>query len=704
MTVLGLFHMQLQPDPARSSCTGESVRQSPSNLGLFVVMWNYLGWDGLSTDRRRDEGPPAGLPDLHARRRGSPGGARPLLADDDRAAARLGRHRRPRHAAEAPRDARLPRRVDPRRRGRAPGARARRLPDRQHQGGPGRRLRRPRSRCTTSAAPARSRSGAAACSSRGSAASRTCTCRRCPGSRCRATPPRASATSRRTSSTRPSSSRRRARSRCRRARASATRSSGRGSSAPAIARDLAAAVSGARIIGAAGLRLGGRGRGRGCVRLRAARGAQGLRAASRPVRRPACACPRSPAASTTSRPSAASWSSSTSGLPGARPASRRCRRSSGSSARSPPRASSVVAVSTDVDQAALAALRGRARPDAAACCTTPAGAWPRERLPDHRLPRDLRDRPRRAHRCSTWWAPPSGTRPSGSLASAACWARRARGCPSLGRALAALAAQQREHRAHQVEAARDHDLVRGPCARARRRARRSARATLGSRWAPRARRPARRASAAGEAARETRGVVSTMPLASGKSARARPRTSLSAIAAKTSTNGGPPARWAASARAPAGLWAPSSRRAGSPGIRCRRPGQRVPATARGHARQIDREPGALRLLEQPDRHQQVVALVGARQRREVAVAGRGRLDRDARAAARRRRARPMRAPRCGLDHARPERACLRPDHAPRARPRAARSPSAAPRAARRPSRARSRRACGRGTPRGRSPR
>ena len=76
-------------------------------------------------------------------------------------------------------------------------------------------------------------SGAAACSSRGSAASRTCTCRRCPASRCRATPPRASATSRRTSSTRPSSSRRRARSRCRRAPASATRSSGRGSSARA---------------------------------------------------------------------------------------------------------------------------------------------------------------------------------------------------------------------------------------------------------------------------------------------------------------------------------------------------------------------------------------------------------------------------------------------------------------------------------------
>ena len=212
--------------------------------------------------------------------------------------------------------------------------------------------------------------------------------------------------------------------------------------------------------------------------------------------------------------------------------------------------------------------------------------------------------------------------------------------------------------------------------------------------APRGRRRARRA-----------GVVSTMPLASGKSARAKPRTSLSAIAAKTSTNGGPSARWAASARAPAGLWAPSSRRAGSPGIRCSRPGQCVRGDGRGHALELDREAGARRFLEQADRHEQVVALVGTRQRREFAVASRGRLDRDERlrlTPPRSARPRPGRrgVPRSPVPRARA------PGPGPRGarRPRAARSRSRGPRAARRPSRARSRRACGRGTPRGRSPR
>ncbi len=47
MTVLGLFHMHYNPlHPF--VLHGQSIAQS-LNLGLFVVMWNYLGWDGLST-------------------------------------------------------------------------------------------------------------------------------------------------------------------------------------------------------------------------------------------------------------------------------------------------------------------------------------------------------------------------------------------------------------------------------------------------------------------------------------------------------------------------------------------------------------------------------------------------------------------------------------------------------------------------------
>ena len=47
MTVLGLFHMHYNPlHPF--VLHGQSIGQS-LNLGLFVVMWNYLGWDGLST-------------------------------------------------------------------------------------------------------------------------------------------------------------------------------------------------------------------------------------------------------------------------------------------------------------------------------------------------------------------------------------------------------------------------------------------------------------------------------------------------------------------------------------------------------------------------------------------------------------------------------------------------------------------------------
>lgn len=47
MTVLGLFKMHFNPGTPLT-LQGQGIGQS-LNLGLFVVMWNYLGWDGLST-------------------------------------------------------------------------------------------------------------------------------------------------------------------------------------------------------------------------------------------------------------------------------------------------------------------------------------------------------------------------------------------------------------------------------------------------------------------------------------------------------------------------------------------------------------------------------------------------------------------------------------------------------------------------------
>jgi amino acid transporter len=47
MTAIGLFKMQYNP-VSPLTAGGESV-SSAFSLGLFVVMWNYLGWDGLST-------------------------------------------------------------------------------------------------------------------------------------------------------------------------------------------------------------------------------------------------------------------------------------------------------------------------------------------------------------------------------------------------------------------------------------------------------------------------------------------------------------------------------------------------------------------------------------------------------------------------------------------------------------------------------
>ncbi len=47
MTVLGLFKMHFNP-AVPFTLKGQGIGES-LNLGLFVVMWNYLGWDGLST-------------------------------------------------------------------------------------------------------------------------------------------------------------------------------------------------------------------------------------------------------------------------------------------------------------------------------------------------------------------------------------------------------------------------------------------------------------------------------------------------------------------------------------------------------------------------------------------------------------------------------------------------------------------------------
>jgi amino acid transporter len=47
LTVIGLTQMEFNP-VSPLTAGGESV-SSAFGLGLFVVMWNYLGWDGLST-------------------------------------------------------------------------------------------------------------------------------------------------------------------------------------------------------------------------------------------------------------------------------------------------------------------------------------------------------------------------------------------------------------------------------------------------------------------------------------------------------------------------------------------------------------------------------------------------------------------------------------------------------------------------------
>jgi len=129
----------------------------------------------------------------------------------------------------------------------------------------------------------------------------------------------------------------------------------------------------------------------------------------------------------------------------------------------------------------------------------------------------------------------------------------------------------------------------GPSARARRRARARARETLGWRWHPcRAVRRGGRARRvwprAGGAPGEDHGARR------GKSSRAEAGHVLVRHRREEENDRGPVLRWSARARAPAGLWAPSRRSGGRPGTHSRRPGQRVPATARGRCRRSTLRP------------------------------------------------------------------------------------------------------------------
>ncbi len=89
----------------------------------------------------------------------------------------------------------LPRRVDHRPEGGNRRARARRVPDHQHQAGPDGRVRAVASKFTTSPARAAFRCGMAVCSKAASAARTICISPRCPALRCRATSRRVVATS-----------------------------------------------------------------------------------------------------------------------------------------------------------------------------------------------------------------------------------------------------------------------------------------------------------------------------------------------------------------------------------------------------------------------------------------------------------------------------------------------------------------------------
>ena len=62
VTVIGLFQWNTEPASSRSPPAGQSVGTS-LNLGLFVVMWNYLGLGQPVHGGGRDEEPPAGLPE-----------------------------------------------------------------------------------------------------------------------------------------------------------------------------------------------------------------------------------------------------------------------------------------------------------------------------------------------------------------------------------------------------------------------------------------------------------------------------------------------------------------------------------------------------------------------------------------------------------------------------------------------------------------
>ena len=143
-------------------------------------------------DGRRQRG-------LHARRRAitSPQLDR-VRPDDDRAAARLRRHRATTPTLQRRlQDADLPRRVDQdRRASRATRSTRRRLPHHQHQAGPRRRLQPSRSAARSLRARTASRCGTAACSESGiGRAAQHPPRRRCRTSACPATSPPASATS-----------------------------------------------------------------------------------------------------------------------------------------------------------------------------------------------------------------------------------------------------------------------------------------------------------------------------------------------------------------------------------------------------------------------------------------------------------------------------------------------------------------------------
>ena len=201
---------------------------------------------------------------------------------------------------------------------------------------------------------------------------------------------------------------------------------------------------------------------------------------------------------------------------------------------------------------------------------------------------------------------------------------------------------EREHVAHQEQAARDHHASARPASGAARGPgpptawppARAPRASVPARPRERPRRtrrgPGRRASA-------------PRARASGNSAARHGRATSLSPSRRRPARTGPAREVTASARAPSGLCAPSSSTCGRPGSVCSRPGQRVRATARRHARPVARAtPAAAASSSSAQRHAQVSDLVRAGQRPQAAVDARRRAHGEA---AVRLRARTLRAPR-----------------------------------------------------------